>query len=353
MPPSFLTYETEDFLQNDSFCNYCKGIDPVAVTFWEQWTRENPGRAKYVRQAKEIYFLLNGNITQKDFRNFRHQFTQSFDAHLQEKTIPITSNAIFRYTRHLAVAASMLVLITLAFFWWQRHPATAAKQIFISKAGERKSFQLPDGSTVTLNGDSRLTLEQGFSTANRQMQLSGEAFFNIVANPAIPAIIHAGIMEVKVLGTSFNLKAYPEDNHATASLISGRILVAVPGTNHQKVLLSPNDKLVVSTTEPALTAIATHTTTIVKLDTTQNNHEINEVSWVHNRLYIDNQTLADAAKLMERWYGVTIEVDPTIANTYRYTASFEHETLEQALKAMQSSLAFQYSIIGNKIYINQ
>ena len=108
---------------------------------------------------------------------------------------------------------------------------------------------LPDGSTVWLNAGSRLTYDSLYGTTLREVTLSGEAYFDVVKNPKKPFIIHTGKINIRVLGTVFNVKSYPEEQTIETSLIKGSIEVSFPSQPSKKIILKPNQKLIIDKTE--------------------------------------------------------------------------------------------------------
>src|SRR5690606_22571909 len=97
----------------------------------------------------------------------------------------------------------------------------------VSKPGERKSIQLPDGTKVMLNAGSTIHIAADFNATSRQLTLVGEAFFDVVHNAEKPFIIHTGAMDIKVLGTVFNVRAYPGDKTSETSLLKGSVEVTL------------------------------------------------------------------------------------------------------------------------------
>lgn len=160
------------------------------------------------------------------------------------------------YARKFAVAATILaVLVTGVIYYFNgkktHHRTTAIPQLAVNtKYGSRTDLQLPDGSKVWLNSGSTLTYDKEFGKEIREVVLSGEAFFDVVRNVDKPFIIHTTSMDIKVLGTQFNVKSYANDPTSEASLIHGSIEVSLKKRGDEKFLLKPNHKIVVLNEEP-------------------------------------------------------------------------------------------------------
>jgi len=225
-----------------------------------------------------------------------------------------------------------------------------------TKSGSSK-IQLPDGSSVWLNASSELTYDKDFGKNLREVNLTGEAFFDVVRDAVHPFIIHTKVIDVKVLGTQFNVKAYPDDSYTEASLIRGSLEVTVKNRHNEKHLLSPKQKVTVANkidipadkNTTAKPSIVTESVTYYRSDST-----IIETSWVDNKLvFQENETFREVASKMGRRYGVhIIFADEQVADQRIY-GSFTDETINQALDALKEGFNFNYKISGSDIIITK
>ncbi|MES1159390.1 MAG: FecR domain-containing protein, partial [Bacteroidota bacterium] len=126
-------------------------------------------------------------------------------------------------------------------------PLPIASKELVSKYGSRSYIELPDGSRLWLNAGSKVQYAAAFADGKRELTLSGEAYFDVKHDPAHPFIIHTGRLDVKVLGTTFNIKAYPGDSLTETTLIKGKVEVDFAGDIHSAIVLKPSEKLIVST----------------------------------------------------------------------------------------------------------
>jgi len=223
-----------------------------------------------------------------------------------------------------------------------------------SPFGSKTKLVLPDSTVVWLNAGSKLTYNEHFGTTNRNTILVGEAFFD-VKKSTIPFIIRANTIQIKVLGTAFNVKAYPEDKTTETSLIRGRVEVTMDKRPGEPIILKPNEKLIVANerTETKLNLPKKDPKVVISELTHIDDSTIAETSWVHNELIFQDETFREIAHKMERWYGVSIEFkDEEIANE-RLSGTFTTETIRDALNALEYSTKFHYSIKGNLVTITQ
>jgi transmembrane sensor len=217
---------------------------------------------------------------------------------------------------------------------------------------------LPDGSRVWLNASSDLTYDKDFGKNLREVNLVGEAFFDVVKDPAHPFIIHTKVIDVKVLGTKFDVKAYPNDAYTETSLIRGSVEVTVKNRPNEKHYLKPNEKVSVANNIGERLEKVTKSRPLILTESLTYYHADNtiiETSWVDNKLvFQENETFKDVALKMERWFGgVNISfADEDVAN-YRIYGSFTTETITQALDALHEAFRFNYKRTGNNILITK
>ena len=272
--------------------------------------------------------------------------------------------------KKLIIALSVLSAIIVAFvFYNSRSSITVpandkiAQTEVSTKSGSRTNFRLPDGTTVWLNGNSKLEYDiRHFGESVREVTLIGEAYFDVVKNKDKPFIIHANKINIKVVGTTFNVKAYPGEKNTETSLIRGSIEVTMTGVKG-KCMMKPNDKLIipneatpaqiekmVNNQEDAIGKIPL--SKMVKLTVAQDEQTIVETAWVENRLVFDHETFEELSLKMERFYGVNIRIEDKELKSEQFTGSFEKETFAEALNALQLSKPFfKYNINNRTITI--
>src|SRR5882757_576539 len=149
-------------------------------------------------------------------------------------------------------AAAMLVLgvAGVMIYRGNKQPEiTAAGPIqdkeLATRYGTRVFQELPDGSKLWLNAGAKVKYAENFSNGRRELTLEGEAFFDVKHDPDHPFIIHTGKLDVKVLGTSFNIKAYPNDSTMETTLIKGKVEIDFQGNPQSNIVLQPNEKVVI------------------------------------------------------------------------------------------------------------
>ncbi|MBK8494316.1 MAG: FecR family protein [Chitinophagaceae bacterium] len=238
---------------------------------------------------------------------------------------------------------------------------SAVNEIIINP-GSRTKIQLPDGSQVWVNSGSSLTYEDNFNGSTREVHLNGEAYFDVVKDASRPFIVHTTGIDIRVLGTAFNVKAYKKEPTIEATLIHGSIEVINknrPGT--PKVMLKPHEKLVYNkfpVTDPrdqradiTVPESDAYSVTIKPLNNNITDREIVETAWVYNKLVFEDERFEAIALKMERWYNIKIHIENEQLKNYKMSGSFVNETAEEAIKILQFLVPFKYSIKNNEIKI--
>ncbi|GAC1439199.1 MAG: hypothetical protein NVSMB63_04350 [Sediminibacterium sp.] len=308
--------------------------------------------------------------------HFKHIMEQALG---EEECMPKKLAHPHRLVRfgHLGVAAAVITVVVGAGYLIRDQKnitpgSTPVKQNeVVAKKGARSKMLLPDGSTVWLNSESKLRYSSNsFNGTNREVELSGEAFFDVVKDPRHPFIVHTSKIDILVLGTAFNVKSYPEASTIEATLIRGLIEVVKKGQpNAPRLYLHPLEKLVY-TKEPDSVTAAPQTATVshqgikARADKEEKDIAISmvaknlpdsvlpETSWIYHKLIFDGESFAEMAKRMERWFNIKLVLEDEKVANYRFRVVFENESIEQALHALQLTALFNYKIYPrNEVHI--
>lgn len=243
-----------------------------------------------------------------------------------------------------ATAAAAIILVAYSIFMnMQRKIESYEKDItyMLSQAGSRYEYStpygvkgkvtLPDGSNVWLNSGSKIEFPAKFGSESRDVSFSGEGYFEVQSNRETPMIItlNSGL-EVNVLGTSFNLSSYDNDDNISLLLINGNVNISNPKGKEQFTVL-PNEKVTINLSDKRLS----RNTPLEKMPT---------IGWKSGWLIFEEAPLEEVFKKMERWYGQKIVVrDKSIYNK-KLTAKFHEESASQVFDLMK-----QISLINYKI----
>lgn len=268
----------------------------------------------------------------------------------------------------VAAAASLLVAGSL--IWHFSRPATTelaqersvtqsdSPSEIVTRNGSRTRITLPDGSIVWLNAGSKLNYDKQFGAKLREVTLTGEAFFDVKKNPDLPFVIHTNRIDVRVLGTQFNVRSYPGDKTTEAALVEGSIEVLLRNKQTGKILLKPNQKIVVgedSTERPPSNKWSDKKqdpiVSIKSLTRDQKDSTTVETAWVQNKLVFVDEPLEEVVKRLERWYGVTITFNKYTPGWSSLTGTFTNESIEEALHALTITEPFTYKFTDAKTIV--
>lgn len=278
------------------------------------------------------------------------------------------------YKKKIVLSSILVTAGMVAFFLLftkgtpvQKNNLPSSENNIATRPGSRSQVKLPDGTNVILNSDSKLSYPDNFLGDTREVTLEGEAYFEVTENKAKPFVIHLPAMDIKVLGTTFNVKAYPGELSSEASLIKGSIEVTLKNRRNEKIMLKPNEKIsVLSTNENQVSgttndvksagakqqnATVAPLIAVAHLDMDEKEHIIKEIGWTQNKLMFRNEDLAAIATILQRWYGRSITIQSDKLRNQKFTGNFNNESLMQVIQALQVSYNFNYKRENNSIII--
>lgn len=330
----------------------------------ENFLRSNPD---WVYPAEYLHRVWES----PDKEDNSHHAEEAFEEHLHklkqigiilpgfDEAVPVSweketkwyERRLFRYS-----ASALVLLIISALLFWKKSggdPLSENKkqtysEVYTRPGSKSTKLVLPDSSIVWLNAGSKLTYNEQFGLTHRNTTLTGEAFFE-VKKTGIPFYIQTGNIEIKVLGTAFNVKSYPGEKTET-SLIRGSVEITINKRPGEKFLLKPHEKLVVAP-EKEKESVKEPIVMLKALSPVQD--EILETSWVENRLVFEDESFAELAAKMERWYGVTIQFRDEKISNQRLSGTFTTETIQEAMEGLQLTTPFHYSLKSNTITITK
>lgn len=231
-----------------------------------------------------------------------------------------------------------------------------AKNAVTTKPGSKSNIQLPDGTQVWLNADSKLTYNEKFQGDIREVSLSGEAYFDVVRDESRPFIIHTKAIDVRVLGTSFNVRSYENEKITETSLIHGSVEITLRNRPDKKIVLKPNEKLIVQNDEDPSAVMPEAPSrkqqlTLDHINFQKKDSSIIETLWVKNKLAFDGEAFEDIALKIERWFDVKVDIRGEKLKATPFSAVFDGESLQEVLEALRISGNFRYTIDRKQVTI--
>jgi len=223
-----------------------------------------------------------------------------------------------------------MLLSFLAYYYLQNKQAVSPVSYAEIQCplGARTKFYLPDGSTGFLNSGSRLKYPVLFTT-ERKVELSGEAFFDVVHNAEIPFHVNTKNLDIKVLGTTFNVIANEDEPTEEIILQNGKVDVSSPD-GKQLAIMKPNEQI---------------TLDIQKQTFVKNEVEASQyTSWTEGKLVFRNENMQQVARRLSRWYNAEVIVDDRMLDDFTFHATLKDEPLDEVLKLLSITTPLSYEI---------
>lgn len=283
----------------------------------EQLDADNADEAKHKQAVHEVYASLGRQITGG---------IRPVGAHPASARRRASRPLVAPYLRNAAVWLLVLCSAGTALYLF-KHRETETPQVTMlhaaAAAGERKEVVLPDSSHVWLNAGSSVDYPRVFEGNERNVSLTGEAFFDVARDPAHPFVIRTGVLRTRVVGTSFNIRAYPEDPAVAVSVVTGRVKVSSASASvdllpDQQAVYGKSDGKLVAQPCPGAGALA---------------------SWKNGKLQFRNRPLHEVIRTLERRYAVPIRVSESARECQVLHADFDDtEPVGRILEMLAVSL---------------
>jgi ferric-dicitrate binding protein FerR (iron transport regulator) len=236
---------------------------------------------------------------------------------------------------HVAGALALLLIPVLVIALLKGPTA----QTMATNRGERSSFKLADGTHVHLNADSKLTLSPGFNQGPREVQLEGEAYFDVPSMNDRPFHVHTSEGTVHVVGTAFNVHAYADEDEAQVVVANGRVALqartSAPAARLDTVILEPRE----------LGVLAGQHARLLRRDVDL--HPFTD--WKEGRLVFEKAPFAEVVRRLERWYNLQIDVQAPRSAIDQLNAVFEGESVRDVISDIAIALDLQYRIDGRQV----
>jgi transmembrane sensor len=327
-------YTIEDFLTDREFIDWARGGNSEQAYFFDKWLATDPVNKRDAQLAREILIGMEEKSLSPLPEEYHEVLTNTLqfrsNNHIRDRSLV---TPVWRWAAVIAVIA----IGTFALKKYTGHTSdpVVAKADYVIRAtpkGQRAELVLPDGSKMILNAESEVRYASDFGIHARQLELKGEAFFEVKHNARIPFIVKSGNLYTQALGTSFNIEVF--DNAAISiALMSGRILVTDTHQNKEKgMVLEQGEKLV--STRGAIK---------------KEKFDYADIAWKDDVIIFQNSSLTEVISTLERWYGVNIMIINRPDAHWRYTGTFEKTTLQRVMERMSYTENFEFVIAGDSV----
>ncbi|MBE9469493.1 MAG: FecR family protein [Bacteroidetes bacterium] len=336
----YSNYKFKDFISDETFCNYARGLNKCDEKAWEAWMNKNPENKDIAEEAKTQIQLINfkkKSLPEFFIHNEWNKLSSKIDFNKKESILK--HNKTFNIKVWRNVAAIFIFFFALSIFFVNKtflNQENTCQKIIVPK-GQIKKIILPDNSIVVINSGTELRYSENFGEKNRDVFLYGEAYFDVTHNSSKPFIVHTCENTVKVVGTAFNISAFPDEDIHRISLERGKIELAKNGESFSS--LSPNQiYLLVRKSKQA------------KVFKSQNIKMYS--SWKEGSIRFVNQTFFDITTKLERSHNINFNIKNKKIKNCRYTGEFSRmQNIESILKIIKLTTPFNYEIKNDTIII--
>lgn len=294
-------------------------------------TKEDELRRLLSRQFDDL--LPGDEIYDKNLDHILYRIHYDINMQKQEQK-NWSLNQIMKWTARIA---SVIILPLALFVGIYIYKDTLSKREtwveIKAPAWTRAQFMLPDGTTGWLNSNSSIKYKGNF-TSDRQLTLTGEAFFDVYENKKRPFMVNTDDLTIKVLGTRFNVASYENEKNIEVVLEEGKLEVS-DNNLKESYKINPNHLVVYDKT------LKVFSTEIVQPQV--------YCSWTEGKLVFRNDSLAGIARRLEKWYNIDVEIENGLDSTIRWRATFIDEPLEEVLIILKHSLSLEYTIENSNL----
>lgn len=328
---------------DELIANYLTGgLDENNLSELKVWIAASAENETYFIRQREVWFsavsreaasIYNKN---KAFETFRERIHSS-----KKEQKPFRQgfrlSAIWRYA---AVVAVIIAVGCLSYWRGEVNVKDTFADISVeAPLGSKTKLYLPDGTLVWLNAGSRMTYSQGFGVDNRKVELEGEGYFEVTRNEKIPFYVKTKDLQLRVLGTKFNFRDYPEDHEVVVSLLEGKVELNNMLKSEKEAFLTPDERAILNKSNGLMTVESVTAS--------------NASQWTDGYLFFDEELLPDIAKELERSYNVKIHIANDSLNNFRFYGNFvrREQNIQEVLDALASTEKIQYKIEERNITI--
>lgn len=354
---------------DDLLIRYLNGEASInEVTFIQNWISEDHSNKEYFNQLREIHLL--GNISgepsgfdpRKSLERIKRKYYEIKYHEIKEGD---TGKVIRLSPRKIAISVAAVFIFALGIGFLLQNllssntgnlTAIAYNEI-VAPLGARSNVTLPDGTIVWLNAGSKIRYAMDFLKKDREINLSGEAYFEVAKVKGSRFIVHTGHVDIKVWGTKFNVKAYPEEKTIQTTLVEGSVSIVKTGSIPEKAetFLVPNQTAIFYKNKSDDDKVKIEKPTkpepenILPMEVKKEVNTILYTSWKDDKWVIEGQTLGVFAEELERRYNVEIKFEDETLMNYKFNGILANETLEQILEIVKISAPVDYEVIANQV----
>lgn len=341
----YTQYSLNDFVLDDYFIKWVKSPDPQTEAFWQNWLKDHPQKKAIIEEARQmvLFFSMPGKqLNEKDKDDLWEQIQSKNarkDSLKQAQPIPIQPFlAEWLFNGKVAASLAAILLLAACWIWTSRSPhRTRCKTAY----GEVKNIQMPDGSAITLNGNSSLSFPAVWQEQeDREVQLTGEAFFEVAKKTGkanAKFIVHTKGIDIAVLGTRFNVNN--RRGKVQVVLQEGKVSLFQPGKEQAPIPMIPGDLVEFSRQDHKLTR-----------------RKVNPLmfsSWKEEETLFEDKPLGEIAQQLEDTRGLQVIFAEESFRQLRFTGTLPNADLDKFLLVLSKSFGIKVSRQGSQIILQR
>ncbi len=246
-------------------------------------------------------------------------------------------HTLYSWACRVAAVFILLLLTGLSVYYYAMNQLVMEDMIVSVEQGQKANIVLPDGSKVWVNSDSKLSYGSRFNRKERVLSLEGEAYFEVTPDKERPFIVKTNEMEVRALGTSFNVKSYEEEKDALTVLRTGKVEVT---SENGSLVLNPNEMILFNRQTG-------------QMKKTSVKDASDYISWKYNELIFNGETFENIAHTLERYYNTRIVFESESLKRYRFTGTPGNTSLESILQKLSLTSPLTYEVKDNMIILRE
>lgn len=337
-------------ISDEEFKDWVLNPKPTSDKFWKRWISEHLENIDEIQTAKEFVERIKFKeqmLDADESDELLGAILRQEKMYLQRKAK--TKHVYFSFKgQYIQVASILLIILSISVlinFITSEEEQLSEKIKLVewhetkNPRGRKSSIILPDGTKVTLNYESRLKFPKEFHENKRQVELVGEAFFEVTPNDTLPFIVRTGDILTEVLGTSFNITSFEWDDSTDISLVTGKVNVKSGSSDSSgyasEVTLKPGEQF-------------TYNKFSKESNITHFDIE-NIVGWKNGIILFNNASFEDFIDKLEKWYGVSFQVFGNPSRTWNINGRYENQMLDDILVGLKFVYDIEYQINGKNV----
>ncbi|MDN5200081.1 FecR domain-containing protein [Fulvivirgaceae bacterium BMA10] len=339
-------YSTVDFIKDEYFIRWVKDPDEQSDKFWKMWMAKHPEKREECLHARNMIsdmgYQYDPELTEGDYvEMFEGVLKKSRQASLKQQRY---NSSIL--SRTLKIAAVLAIILLSVFGVLRFLPIEQSQVVQLpvitkkSPMGQKTTTWLDDGTKVHLNAGSDISYPERFSDTVRVVYLKGEAYFEVTKDAERPFIVKTGNVQTTVLGTAFNVRAYPDESKINVAVVEGKVRVE----NSSSIA----KRFKYTITRNQMTSYDLSSQRLTKED-----FDPDEIlAWTKGIIHFKGANINEIIRTLERWYGVTFVVNRQLNRDKDFSIIYKNKSLTEILEGLSFAFEFEFEINDKTVILN-